>query len=61
MRYRAAIVLPFLPFLAACDSSDGDSGPPLSDDAPIDIERVFDELTFTRPLAMLQAPGDNGR
>jgi glucose/arabinose dehydrogenase len=61
MRRLAAFFLPLSPLvLAACGGGDG-MGPPLSDDAPIDLERVFDELEFARPVALVQDPADDDR
>jgi glucose/arabinose dehydrogenase len=45
-----------------CSDGGGDSLP--TDNVPqvtVNVERVFPNLTFTAPVAMLQAPGDNTR
>ena len=44
--------------LCAC-SSNGGSDSPSSDDFGVELHRVFPNLSFTRPVAMLQAPGDS--
>ena len=56
--YRAALLL-FV--LAACGPS-GDS-PPVAPHPPpvLRVQRVFPALTFTQPVALLQAPGDTTR
>jgi glucose/arabinose dehydrogenase len=49
-------------FSGGCSDGGGDSLP--TDNVPqvtVNVERVFPNLTFTAPVAMLQAPGDNTR
>lgn len=49
--------------LAACGGGGGDTftPPPPPPDDPIDTQRVFSQLSFTQPLAMLQLPNDDSR
>ena len=37
------------------------AGEPPSSTVPLAVQRAFPNLTFTQPIAMLQAPGDNSR
>ncbi len=65
-RNRLALVFVFAT-LSACGGGGGGGGPVIIDPGPtpeipsIDTERVFTELSFTQPVAMLQAPGDSSR
>jgi glucose/arabinose dehydrogenase len=63
--YRAVSLAAML-LAAACNDGGGDSPPapppPPPTPAPaLHVERVFPALSFTQPLAMLQAPGDATR
>lgn len=61
---RLIVVLLMLPLVTAwtkCSDDEDTAGPPLSEDAPIDVERVFDELSFQRPVAMVQNPANDNR
>jgi glucose/arabinose dehydrogenase len=53
-------------FFVACGGDDGlappNNVPPVSDTPPaVNTQRVFDQLSFNQPLALLQAPGDSSR
>jgi glucose/arabinose dehydrogenase len=63
MRIRAAAASYLAALLAAaCGGGGGDSPPPASHPAPVlGVQRVFPALSFTQPVAMLQAPGDTSR
>jgi glucose/arabinose dehydrogenase len=54
--YRAALLCAAL---AACGG--GDDAPPAPEPPALAVERVFAALSFSQPVAMLQAPGDTTR
>jgi glucose/arabinose dehydrogenase len=59
--YRAVLAAAML-LAAACGDGGGDSPPPPSPPPPVlTVQRVFPALSFTQPVAMLQAPGDATR
>ena len=35
--------------------------PPPTGSPAVDVQRVFDQISFTSPIALMQAPGDNSR
>src|SRR4051812_36279770 len=49
--------------LTGCPSGDGshDTPPPGPPQVQLSVERVFPALTFSTPVAMLQAPNDTSR
>ncbi|HSC05427.1 MAG TPA: PQQ-dependent sugar dehydrogenase, partial [Steroidobacteraceae bacterium] len=63
VRHGLALVAGSLIIAACGDGSDGSGGTPVSPDTPADfaVERVFPNLRFISPVAMLQAPGDRTR
>lgn len=66
-RVAAIAVMGSLLALAACGGSSYDSNapapppPPPTADPQIALQRVFPMLSFSAPVAMLQAPGDSSR
>jgi glucose/arabinose dehydrogenase len=69
-RGKGILLLALVSFLAsACGGGGGtvaigppDGQPPPPDEIPqITTQRVFEQLSFNQPVALLQAPGDSGR
>jgi len=62
---RSLLTFGLLTLLFACGGGSSTnsltSPPPPTGSPEIDVQRVFDQISFTSPVALVQAPGDNSR